>query len=224
MTCNCGTGFCFICGEEADGDSDHWSRKRGKSGCPRYHHPDDVNAEYDDGYDDDDEDSIAPTSDELGSEVDPLENVRDLFEVDEVAVDEAIVHEGVTTPPARTMDEWHSLSTLPGGITHRAGFIHTLHLARLAQNEAVSRASIDVAAEAEPGTPVISDRQELVSQTEGMPSMFAHDAAAIQEAYLEDDLSEEERGFREVMSSLYGPVLTMEEADIDRTLWRMRVD
>jgi hypothetical protein len=81
MTCQCGTGFCFICGKEADGDSDHWARK---SGCPRYNHPDDLEAEYDDPYNDDDDDSVAPLRDELeASDNDPLENVRGLFEISE---------------------------------------------------------------------------------------------------------------------------------------------
>jgi hypothetical protein len=34
MTCQCGTDFCYICGEQADPESDHWLRVDG--GCPRY--------------------------------------------------------------------------------------------------------------------------------------------------------------------------------------------
>jgi hypothetical protein len=34
MTCQCGTGFCYICGEQAEPESEHWMRADG--GCPRY--------------------------------------------------------------------------------------------------------------------------------------------------------------------------------------------
>jgi len=47
MTCPlaaCRTSFCFICGTEADGDSEHWSY--GKS-CPRWNQPTADNAMYD---------------------------------------------------------------------------------------------------------------------------------------------------------------------------------
>ncbi|KAM0717117.1 hypothetical protein Q7P37_006969 [Cladosporium fusiforme] len=45
MDCTfCGTAFCFICGEEAEGDSGHWSMG---NPCPRYNHPDDNNAAFD---------------------------------------------------------------------------------------------------------------------------------------------------------------------------------
>lgn len=68
MTCTCGTGFCFICGKEADGEDDHWVRS---GGCPRYNQPGDRDVEYDDdGYDDENEDEDS----------DPLEDVHGLFE------------------------------------------------------------------------------------------------------------------------------------------------
>lgn len=47
MTCargNCRQGFCYICGEKADGDSDHWST--GKP-CPRWNQPGAADAQFD---------------------------------------------------------------------------------------------------------------------------------------------------------------------------------
>ena len=78
ITCTCGMGFCFICGKEADGDSEHWARK---SGCPRYNHPDDENAEYDE-YDEDDDES---TRDGSEDDDDILENVRGLFDLEDTS-------------------------------------------------------------------------------------------------------------------------------------------
>lgn len=70
MTCTCGTGFCFICGKEADGEDDHWVRS---GGCPRYNQPGDRDVEYDDdGEYDEDEDE--------DDETDPLDDVHGLFE------------------------------------------------------------------------------------------------------------------------------------------------
>ena len=84
ISCQCGMGFCFICGKKADGESDHWR----KGGCPRYNQPGDANVEYDD-YDEDEDDRISSTDehDEGESEVDVLENIRDLFETDENSLD-----------------------------------------------------------------------------------------------------------------------------------------
>lgn len=79
----CGTGFCFICGKTADGDSDHWV----KGGCPRYNQPGDPYAEYDGHYGEDDSDPDSDTDGE--SYTDPLENVRGLFEEDEDSVEDA---------------------------------------------------------------------------------------------------------------------------------------
>jgi hypothetical protein len=50
----------------------------------------------------------------------------------------------------------------------------------------------------------------------------AQDAEAIANAYLEDDLSDEERG--RSFGNTDDPAVTTEEADIDRTLWRLHVD
>jgi hypothetical protein len=42
---SCNTSFCFICGEHADGESAHWASG---IGCPRYGHPDEPTAVFDD--------------------------------------------------------------------------------------------------------------------------------------------------------------------------------
>lgn len=55
MSCEaCTTNFCFICGEKAGSQSEHWSRQSG-SACPKYNFPGDANAHFDDE-DDDEED------------------------------------------------------------------------------------------------------------------------------------------------------------------------
>jgi hypothetical protein len=72
-------------------------------------------------------------------------------------------------------------------------------------------------------------RHELLASARGgvpdtpeLPPITAQDAEAITNAYFEDDLSDEER------SRLFGntddPAVTIEEADIDRTLWQLHVD
>jgi len=90
ISCQCGMGFCFICGKEADGESNHWR----KGGCPRYNQPGDPDVEYDDddGEDDDDDDRVSTTDEHDGgeSEVDVLENIRDLFETDEHTVESSV--------------------------------------------------------------------------------------------------------------------------------------
>jgi hypothetical protein len=52
----------------------------------------------------------------------------------------------------------------------------------------------------------------------------ATDTEAIANAYLEDDLSDVERDVQELLMNSDGPGVTMEEADIDSTLWRLHVD
>jgi hypothetical protein len=87
ISCQCGMGFCFICGKEADGESDHWR----KGGCPRYNQPGDPDVEYDD-YDGDEDDRVSSIDEHDGgeSEVDVLENVRDLFVTDEHTVEPSV--------------------------------------------------------------------------------------------------------------------------------------
>ena len=55
MTCGkpCKTDYCYICGNEVSREElhSHWA----KGGCPRWNHPDDANASFDEGGDDDGE-------------------------------------------------------------------------------------------------------------------------------------------------------------------------
>lgn len=46
MICTCRTEFCFICGQYAAHDSDHWMSKNGAVGCPRFLQADDPRALY----------------------------------------------------------------------------------------------------------------------------------------------------------------------------------
>lgn len=45
ISCVCGTGFCFLCGERAQHYGQHWRR----GGCPQFNHPEDENAIWDEG-------------------------------------------------------------------------------------------------------------------------------------------------------------------------------
>jgi hypothetical protein len=256
MVCQCGTGFCFICGKEADGDSDHWARK---SGCPRYNHPDDLDAEYDDPYDDDDNDSVvAPLRDELeANDNDPLENVRGLFEVDEddqdevpvstTALDEEQVQiddgeDNETIVPVLSTDSNEERvqtgdGTLLDEVSVQSDGTRLLYLRDRVRIELSVAARVRAAAEgiteaearaatrdeaiARLARPVM---QETITHTEETNDVSAHDVEAIRDAYFEDDLSDRERDVYELLGNTDGPAVTMEEAEIDRALWRMRVD
>jgi len=241
ITCTCGMGFCFICGKEADGDSEHWARK---SGCPRYNHPDDENAEYDE-YDDDDDES---TRDGSEDDDDILENVRGLFDLGDTSEEDdlpspymtgtdyarfaftsldadgpSIERENTaedeplpeTAVPPAAMVSWttenEGQTTLPA----------TQGLARdinheIAQNSRLLR----VLEELHRG--LLASARQVVPDTPELAPITAQDAEAIANAYLEDDLSDEERGSS--LGNTDDPAVTMEEADIDRALWRLHVE
>ena len=55
MTCQCGTNFCYICGEQAEPESEHWLRA--DDGCPRYGAAGNERAMFDDDFDDADDDA-----------------------------------------------------------------------------------------------------------------------------------------------------------------------
>ena len=57
MTCQCSINFCYICGEEAGPESEHWMRSEG--GCPRYGAVDSERAMFDDDFDDADDNANA---------------------------------------------------------------------------------------------------------------------------------------------------------------------
>lgn len=232
ITCTCGAGFCFICGKEADGDSEHWARK---SGCPRYNHPDDDNAEYDE-YDEDDDESIRDASEDDG---DPLEDVRGLFNLEETPEADELPSPYVTGRAADTTFSFADLDT--NGQSIERG--------NTAEDESLLETAIASAVMATCGTVTeemareidrriaysprlvrlldevrhdIASARRAMSDTPELAPITAQDAEAIANAYLEDDLSDEERG--RSFGSTDDPAVTMEEADIDRTLWRLHVD
>lgn len=233
ITCKCDTGFCFICGKEADGDSEHWSRK---NGCPRYNHPEDLDAEYDDPYDDDeDDDLVDPTRDELGSEIDPLENVRNLFEVNE---DDEDVVPALNTTSDEVMSRT-DVSPTSDGLTIRPvhpDLAFIFDVTRAATNATAHvRSIIGVAAEAEAATeatetiirtetPATPATPEMMPHTQELMAISAYDVEAMENAYFEDDLSDKEYDAYELLGNVDGPAMTMEDADIDRALWRMFLD
>lgn len=241
ITCTCGMGFCFICGKEADGDSEHWARK---SGCPRYNHPDDDNAEYDE-YDEDDDES---TRDGSEDDDDILENVRGLFDLEDTSEEEDLPSPYTTGRVTDTAFSFADLDTNEPSIEHE----------NTAEDETLLETAIPSAATVTWGTgnegqtilPAIEETaREMVrriahsgrlmrlleearhdiesarralSDTPELAPMTAQDAEAITNAYLEDDLSDEDRG--RSLGNTDDPAVTMEEADIDRTLWRLLVD
>lgn len=233
ITCTCGMGFCFICGKEADGDSEHWARK---SGCPRYNHPDDDNAEYDE-YDEDDDESTSSDDDD-----DPLENVRGLFGVDDesdegavpdpswgmtlwTAIDRENMSEdgpmmGTVTPPAvvePSPTEHGGQATLPS-MQEQEETLREVD-PRIAYTDRL----ISLLEELRNETRASAIRRVVTDTPEPSP-ITAQDAEAIANAYLEDDLSDEERIANELLGMADDPAVTLEEADIDRTLWRLHVD
>jgi len=235
ITCTCGTGFCFICGKEADGDSEHWARK---SGCPRYNHPDDIDAEYDE-YEEDDDDDGSEDNDDI------LENVRGLFEVgsDETGVFPTTTTD-TATPVALVVDD--------GAVELSIARVHSTGdrdrvlppagvEPLLAEEEGEEDLTLPETQEVElprviawfPTETIFRDFRFLEhneptsavspNATEVM-ALSAYDAEAIASAYWEDDLSDEERGARELLGNNDYPDVSVEEADIDRTLWRLHVD
>jgi hypothetical protein len=186
-------GFCFICGKEADGESDHWR----KGGCPRYHQPGDANVEYDD-YGDDENDGVSASDDhnEGGSEADVLENIRDLFETDEVL-------------PAPAMTEY----TL-----RMAAAVSRMRRPRTADQLTEESPMADQLAD--PTSAEVEEESEMPE----LIAIAPDDAEAIANAFLEDDISDD--GHHAAPSPMPAgiPVVTTEEADIDQTLWRMAVE
>jgi hypothetical protein len=193
ISCQCGMGFCFICGKEADGESDHWR----KGGCPRYHQPGDANVEYDD-YGDDENDGVSASDDhnEGGSEADVLENIRDLFETDEVL-------------PAPAMTEY----TL-----RMAAAVSRMRRPRTADQLTEESPMADQLAD--PTSAEVEEESEMPE----LIAIAPDDAEAIANAFLEDDISDD--GHHAAPSPMPAgiPVVTTEEADIDQTLWRMAVE
>jgi hypothetical protein len=246
ITCTCGMGFCFICGKEADGDSEHWARK---SGCPRYNHPDDADAEYDDYEEDDDDES----RDGFEDGDDPLENVRGLFGMGDISDEVATGTSGLTVEfnPLFFSDDpdanepFIDRDDLPEGVSTLETVISPAVVAssstvheeqgdllstqdetlqeigrRLAHSERVIRLLEELRQE------ILTSARRVVPDSPESTPITAQDAEAIANAYLEDDLSDEERGAHGLFGSgmAEAPAVTMEEAEIDRTLWRLHVD
>jgi hypothetical protein len=90
---------------------------------------------------------------------------------------------------------------------------------RLAHSEQVIRLLQELRGEMLPLT-----RRVVPDAPEPTP-ITAQDAEAIARAYLEDELSDLERGAHGLFGEMAeDPVVTAEEAEIDRTLWRLHVD
>jgi hypothetical protein len=242
ITCTCGMGFCFICGKEADGDSEHWARK---SGCPRYNHPDDIDAEYDE-YEEDDDESTGGGSED-GDDI--LENVRGLYESDEVSdvlfiVDSSVATEtigdivlsdvGADEPPIEredTPEDGPLLETIvPQDVAASRLMGHVVQATLSSTQEGTSR---ETDSDVGYGVRIVRLLEELrhellasarggVPDTPELPPITAQDAEAITNAYFEDDLSEEDRS--RLFGNIDDPAVTTEEADIDRTLWQLHVD
>lgn len=57
ITCQCGINFCYVCGEEAEPESEHWLRVDG--GCPRYGVAGSAREIFDDDFGDADDEANA---------------------------------------------------------------------------------------------------------------------------------------------------------------------
>ena len=224
IDCQCGTGFCFICGKEADGDSEHWR----KGGCPRYNQPGDANVEYDDDYDDGENDDRASSTNEHvdgDSEADFLENIRSLFEVEE--------YSGVSSaPPANVMSE-DMERRLAAAVTRvrRPPFTAEMLVERLrfaGYSPALAEESLVLAEESLMVDQLAGPKPAEAGEEPEMPELIAidpNDAEAIANAFLEDDLNHDGHYHAPLFNSLPGsPIVTTEEADVDQALWRMAVE
>jgi hypothetical protein len=203
ISCQCGMGFCFICGKEADGESDHWR----KGGCPRYNQPGDADVEYDDYEDDYEDDRISSTDehDEGDSQDDVLENVRDLFEIGEQSGGSSVV------PTHAMLDELDQ------------------RIAATASRWRMPPPTVELFAEEIAMLGQLGDQRSAeVEEEPEMPELIAiapNDAEAIASAFWEDDMSDDGHYNISAGPSPPGsPVVTTEEADIDQALWRMAVE
>jgi hypothetical protein len=138
------------------------------------------------------------------------ENIPEDGSLLETAVPPAVVASSPTAPEVQ--------ATLPG--TQQEETLQEIGR-RLAHSERVVRLLQELRDEMLP----ISRR--LVPNTPELAPLTAQDLEAIANAYLEDELSDQERG---AYGILFGsgmaedPAVTAEEAEIDRTLWRLHVD
>lgn len=206
ITCNCGMGFCFICGKEAEGDSEHWASP--KSGCPRYNHPDDSNAEYDESSEYD-EDEPAPSRDEVEEDSDPLDNVRNLFAAD---------GDDVATIAATSDNTESSASAVA---VDGQNFPRRITIVPWLDNEV----SADASSQGELELLFAENEEEgrAAHNSEAKP-MSSQDAEAIASAFWEDDWNDDGHYTYEILGDGDELVVTLEEEDIDRALWRMRIE
>jgi hypothetical protein len=239
ISCQCGMGFCFICGKEADGESDHWR----KGGCPRYNQPGDPDVEYDDydGEDDDDDDRVSTTDEHDGgeSEADVLENIRDLFETDEHTVESPV---DLTRDISGDLDTRFVAAAMASRWRARAVWTDLLVgqnplpvgerivVERLVEeNSPVDQhlgetSAVDQLVE---GGPVVDQQAAEVEKepaTQELIAIAPNDAEAIASAFWEDDMSDDGHYNSAGPSPPGSPVITSEEADIDSALWRMAVE
>jgi hypothetical protein len=247
ISCQCGMGFCFICGKEADGESDHWR----KGGCPRYNQPGDPDVEYDDydGEDDDDDDRVSTTDEHDGgeSEADVLENIRDLFETDEHTVESSVDltrdisgYLDTRSVAAAMASRWTARTVwtdlLVGQDPTRRWITDNLPVGeRIVVERLVEEGSpvdqhlgetstVDHLVE---GNPVVDQQAAEVEKepaTQELIAIAPNDAEAIASAFWEDDMSDDGHYNSAGPSPPGSPVITSEEADIDSALWRMAVE
>lgn len=219
MTCQCGTGFCFICGKEADGESEHW-RKGG--GCPRYNQPGDDEAEYDEfGYGDDDTSTVSDIDDNSDGDG-LLEDVRGLFsdgeeeesaavhphedELGSHAIEKALTGEEERRHPSvlPTVGEFRRMGTaaMAAPAANNTTDEHTLQIEDLSPEEDFSLSRLVTgSAEAQTHSPVehIPEDREIEITRHSSPDLDMREGPALM-------------------------TMTTEDVDIDHVLWRMRIE
>lgn len=220
MICQCGTGFCFICGKEADGESEHW-RKGGS--CPRYNQPGDDEAEYDEfGYGDDD-DSTVSNGDDNSDGDDLLEDVRGLFSDGQEEESAAV------NPQEQEMDP----PAIENALTEELDRRHPSVLPTVGEFMRMGTAAV-------PARAVDNLSHEHALQNEERPSAeedlflqpMATGSAEAQIHRPEEHLHEDReieitRRSSPDLDMREGPALmtmTTEDVDIDHVLWRMRIE
>lgn len=220
MICQCGTGFCFICGKEADGESEHW---RNGGSCPRYNQPGDDEAEYDEfGYGDDDVSTVSE-GDDNSDEDDLLEDVRGLFSDGEEAESAAVhPHEHEMDPPAIENALTEELDRRHPSVLPTVG-----EFMRMGTAAAAARAADNLSHEH-----ALQNEEDPSTEEDLSLSRIVTGSAEAQihrpvEHIHEDREIEITRRSSPDLDMGEGPALmtmTTEDVDIDHVLWRMRIE
>jgi len=127
---------------------------------------------------------------------------------EEVSVPGAAIPPAVVAPSPTGYEVQATLSSTQEDASRETGIAYSGRLIRLLEELRIE---------------MIASARRAVPDTPEPTLITAQDAEAIANAYLEDDLSDEERSAHELAGLADEPAVTVEEADIDSALWRLQV-